>query len=166
MVPTIRSAPAANAPSGTGNQRSDSDLDDYELQDNLASFRSPEFHPPVFDLDVALAENMIPGLEDSTQHWHSISLQGQAVAPFHDDSPATISTTETPPSGSASVGAPASCIIVSLADADSLQVLSTLDAVPFHSTLPRTSAFLPSFVHRHRVARRNSLPNFGPIRNQ
>ena len=69
MVPAIRSAPAPNAPSGPGNQRSDSDLDDYELQDNPTSSRMPEFHLPLSDLDVALAENLIPGL--GRQQWHS-----------------------------------------------------------------------------------------------
>ena len=164
MVPTSRSAPAANTPSGTGYQRPDSDLDDYEMEDNLASFRSPDFHPPLFDLDVALSENKIPGLEDSTGT--AFSLLGQGVTPFHDGSHATISTTETPPPGSAPVGAPAPCIVVSLADFDSLHGLSTPGEFPFHPTLLRTSALSPSFVHRHRDARRSSLPIFGPIRNQ
>ena len=128
MVPTIRSAPAANAPSGPGNQRSDSDLDDYELQDNHTASRTPEFHPPLSDLDVALAENLIPGLEDSTGT--AISLQGQAVAPSHDDSLVTNSTAEAPPSGHSSVGAPAPRITCCQADADSLQGLPTLSAFP------------------------------------
>ena len=95
MVPTSRSAPAANTPSGTGYQRPGSDLDDYEMEDNPASSRSPDFHPPHFDLGVALSENKISGQENSIGT--AFSLLGQGVTPLLDGSHATISTTETPP---------------------------------------------------------------------
>ena len=128
MVPTIRSAPATNAPTELANQRSDSDLDDYELQDNLTSSRPTEFHPPLSDHDVSVAEKLDSALQAASAT--AISLQEQEDAPPGTELPITNRIAEALPNGSSSVGTPAPSITCSLADADSLQGMPTLSTFP------------------------------------
>ena len=68
MVPTIRSAPAANTlpePMTNGN---DSDLDEYQQRDNLESYRASEFQPPLSDNDVLIAESLVSAPAGDQQH--------------------------------------------------------------------------------------------------
>ena len=59
MVPTIRPAHAANTLPEPMSNDNDSDLDEYQQEDNQESQRGSEFQPPLSDNDVFIAESLV-----------------------------------------------------------------------------------------------------------
>ena len=102
MVPTIRSAPAANTlpePMTNGN---DSDLDEYQQRDNLESYRASEFQPPLSDNDVFIADSLVSA-PAGTINTSSHASQRASDRPSVEDI-VTMCTTETPLASSSPVG--------------------------------------------------------------
>ena len=94
MVSTIRAPSAANTHPEPANNEHDSDLDEYHQKDNADSQRSAEFQSPLSDLDVLIAESMVPTPASNmgTASSHSV----QASEPPIDEDIVAICTTENP----------------------------------------------------------------------
>ena len=60
MVSSFRAPPAAMTHPEPNNQDPVSDLDDYEPKDNNVSQLDADFQPPLSDMDVLIAEGLVP----------------------------------------------------------------------------------------------------------
>ena len=137
MVPTIRSAPAVNTLPEPANIEHDSDLDEYHPKDNLESYRASEFQPPLSDLDVLIADNMVPapGTSMGTAPSHSVQASEH---PTEEDINTTC-TTENPLGSFSPVGTLGPLTILKVAEGDSLTHLPTLPTFPLDQPLDSPS---------------------------
>ena len=124
MVSTIRAPSAANTHPEPANNEHDSDLDAYHPKDNTDSQRSAEFQPPLSDLDVLIAESMVP--TPASSMGTALSHSARASEPPIDEDIVTTCTTENTLANFTPIGALGPLSILKVAEGVSLKHLPTL----------------------------------------
>ena len=136
MVPTIRPAHAANTLPEPMSNDNDSDLDDYQQEDNQESQRGSEFQPPLSDNDVFIAESLVSAPADIS---NTVSLRPICASePPTADEIATICTTEVPLASSSPVGTSGPLTVQKVDGDDHLADLLTAPHFIYHPVNPLT----------------------------